>query len=170
MRTSCLCFTYTFSHSRNSYREWSHLLSQWDYIWESSLYTVGAIDMWVIITPICDDCIYEWGERNLTCKMPITHRTPSISQLSTAREVSISNPNTLVLLMPCLAADCMGLVFSEAGLQDQMDAAPKVRCRAYHVKVVDCIGLARKFGSSPKIVWKNTNECFDQPNTFCHNT
>ena len=102
--------------------------------------------------------------------MPITHRTPSISQLSTAREVSISNPNALVLLMPCLAADCMGLVFSEAGLQDQMDAAPKVRCRAYHVKVVDCIGLARKFGSSPKIVWKNTNECFDQPNTFCHNT
>ena len=102
--------------------------------------------MWIIITPICNGCIYELGKRrNLTCKVPITHCMASISQLSVAQEVSISIPNSLVLLMPCLAANGMGLVFSEAGLQDQMGTAPKVRCRAYHVKVVDCIGLARKF-------------------------
>lgn len=138
------CFTYTFSQSRNSYREWSHLLFQWDHICESSLYTVGAIDTWVIITLMCNGCIYELGKRNLTCKVPITHRTASISHLSITQEVSISISNSLVLLMPCLAANRTALVFSEAQLQDQMGTAPSVRCGAYHVKVIDCTGLARK--------------------------
>lgn len=88
------------------YREWSDLLSQWDHICKSSLYTVEAIEMWVIITEICNCHNFELGKRNLTCKVYIT---VSFSQLSTAWEVSISILNPVVLLMPCLAADCIGL-------------------------------------------------------------
>lgn len=41
------CFTYTFSHSTNC-SETGMALFQWDHLCKSSLYAVGAIEVWVI--------------------------------------------------------------------------------------------------------------------------